>query len=160
MKTRWLYVLLAVSLAINLAAFGSLAWLRLRRLNRRVRVLRQIKQIAPRQIEPLLDAYHLQMDSLRLEYWYARHRLARLALEENPESAEVERTLKTIGEIHQQMNRLVYETGRQTGMVLPPEHRERLRRGWCRMMEGPRHPPPPPEFEHRKPERLQRRFKR
>ncbi|MEO0025919.1 MAG: hypothetical protein ABIK54_04080 [candidate division WOR-3 bacterium] len=145
MKTRWLYILLAVSLAINLAALGSLAWLRLRRLNRRARVLRQIKQIAPRKIEPLLDAYHLQMDSLRLEYWRARNRLARLALEENPESAEVERTLKTIGEIHQQMNRLVYETGRQTGMILPPEHRERLRRGWCRMMEGPVPPPPGPK---------------
>ncbi|MEO0053879.1 MAG: hypothetical protein ABIK22_06995, partial [candidate division WOR-3 bacterium] len=79
------------------------------------------------------------------EYWHARNRLAQLALEENPESAEVERTLKTIGEIHQQMNRLVYETGRQTGMILPPEHRERLRRGWCRMMEGPVPPPPGPK---------------
>lgn len=160
MKSRWIYVLLAISLAINLAAFGSLAWLRLRRFNRRVRVLRQIKQLAPRQIEPLLDAYHLQMDSLRREYWTARHRLARLALEEKPESAEVERTLQTIGEIHQQMNRLVYETGRQTGMILPPEHRERLRRGWCRMMEGPVPPPPAPEFEHPGPQRFQRRFRR
>lgn len=144
MKNRWLYVILAISLALNLAVLGSFAWLRMKRLSRRTRLLRQIRQLAPHRVEPLLDLYHLQMDSLRLEYWRARNRLARLALEENPESAEVERTLKTIGEIHEQMNRLVYETGRQTGMILPPAHRERLRRGFCRMLEGPQPPGPRP----------------
>lgn len=141
MKNRLIYVVLAISLAINFATFGTVAWFRLRQFNRRVRVLRQIKRFDPNKIQPLLETYHLQMDSLRREYWRARQKLAWLALEENPETAEVERTLKNIGEIHQQMNRLVYEIGRETGMILPPQHRKRLCQGWHRIMKGPNPPP-------------------
>jgi hypothetical protein len=153
MKNRWLYVLLFISLALNLTVFATFAWLRFQRFSRRVRVIRQLSRLEPRRIEPLLDEYHRQMDSLRFEYWRARRELARLSLEENPDPQDVERTLKNIGEIHQQMNRLVYETGRKTGMLLPPEHRERIREGWCRMVRGPNPPPPPgphPRFFRRR----------
>ncbi|MGB9743055.1 MAG: hypothetical protein ACP5JB_06890 [candidate division WOR-3 bacterium] len=148
MKNRWLYVLLAISLALNLTVFATFAWFRFQRFNRRVKLFRQLTRFEPRRIEPLLIEYHRQMDSLRLEYWRARQQLARLAFEENPDPQDVEHTLQNIGEIHQQMNRLVYETGRKTGMLLPPEHRGRIREGWCRMVRGPN--PPPPPVPHRR----------
>lgn len=143
MKNRLIYIVLAISLAINIAAFSTFAYFRIRRLSSRARLIRQLARFEPRRIEPLLAEYDRQIDSLRFEYWRARQELARLTLEENPDSEQVERTLQKLGRIHQQMNRLVYETGRKTGMIIPPEYRERIRQGWCRMLRGP-HPPPPP----------------
>ncbi|MGQ9707754.1 MAG: Spy/CpxP family protein refolding chaperone [bacterium] len=144
MRNRWLYVLLAASLAINLAAIGAFAYRRYRIYHKRQGVFRRLRMVAPQRMEPILNEYQFKMDSLRIEYWQARQELARLSFEEQPDTAAVGRKLQSIGEIHREMNRLVFETGRKTGMLMPPDFRERLRQDWCRMMEGPHPPPRPP----------------
>jgi hypothetical protein len=144
MKNRWLYIILAVSLAINLAGIGAFAYRRYRIQRKRQDVYRGLKGMGPVRMEPILNEYRLKMDSLRVEYWRARQELARLSFEEQPDPAAVARNLQMIGEIHKEMNRLVFETGRKTGMLIPPDQRERLRRGWCQMIEGPHPPPRPP----------------
>ncbi|MEO0004456.1 MAG: hypothetical protein ABIK49_00435 [candidate division WOR-3 bacterium] len=143
MRSRWLYIILAVSLALNLTAITTFAYRRYRVRQKRLGVFRRLKMMAPARMEPIFTEHQKRMDSLRIEYWRARQQLARLIFEEEPETAAVEQTLGRIGEIHKEMNLLVYETARKTGMVLPFEERERLRRRWCEMTEGPHHPAPP-----------------
>ncbi len=142
MRNRWLFVVLAVSLFLNLAGFFAFAYIRYRRFKNRQLLFHRLKALAPEKVEPLILDYRVKMDSLKSEYWLARHKLARLSFEENPDPETVEKSLTKIGEIHKEMNRLVFETGRKTGMILPREHRERLRRHWCEIIKGP-HPPPP-----------------
>ncbi len=150
MKGRWIYVVLAASLALNLAALGAFGFQRYRRWQRRQGIIRKLARLEPQRVAPILMEYRDKMDSLRLEYWRARRELARLSFEESPAQETVEMALERVGALHREINRLVYETGRQTGMFLPPGHRERLRRHWCEMMQCP---PPGPEgfFPERRP---------
>ncbi len=161
MKNRWLYIVLMVSLALNLTVIGAFAYRRYQVKQKRLGVFRRLKMMAPARMDPLLTEHQRLMDSLRLEYWQARQKLARLIFEEKPETVAVEQALRAIGEIHKEMNLLVYETARKTGMVLPLEQRERLRRHWCEMIEGP-HPPrqpgPKPPYPYRREIRKARRY--
>ncbi len=157
MKNRWLYIILAASLGLNLAAFGAFVFHRYRRTRARFLPIRQAIKNAPQRFAPLLNEHHRKMDSLRIEYWSARAELARLALAEDPEPALLEQILQKLGEIHQEMNREVFKTGRNVELLLPPEHRERVRRACCRMIQGP--PPGPPPFSRgRGPRRRWQRF--
>lgn len=161
MKNRWLYVILAVSLVLNLTVIGAFAYRRYRVRQKRFGVFRRLKMMAPARMEPILTEHQQRMDSLRIEYWRARQQLARLIFEEKPETAAVEQTLGRIGEIHKEMNLLVYETARKTGMVLPFEERERLRRRWCEMTEGqhpPRQPGPGQPYPYKREIRKLKRF--
>ncbi len=141
MKGRWVYIVLAASLALNIAALSAFAFQRYRRWQRHQGIIRRLARFEPQRVAPILDEYQNKMDSLRLEYWRARQKLALLSFEEEPDKALVEGTLDRVALLHKEINQLVYETGRKTGLVLPPIHRERLRRHWCEMMEGPPTPP-------------------
>lgn len=161
MKNRWLYIILAVSLALNLTAIGAFAYRRYRVKQKRLGVFRRLKMMAPGRMDPLLAEHQRQMDSLRVEYWRARQELDRLSFEEKPESGAVEQALERISVIHRDMNRLVYETGRNIQLVLPLEQRERIRRRWCDMIEGPhphRQPGPGEPYPYRREMHKPRRY--
>ncbi len=150
MKGRWVYLILAVSLALNLAAVGTFAYHRYRRWQRRKGDFRYLVPRLRPELQPVVDEYRFKMDSLRLEYWKARQELARLGFEEKPDPVQVARTLARIGMLHQEMHRQVFEMGRESETLLPPPYREMMRRRWCEVIEGP-HPPfgpqrfPPPD---------------
>lgn len=150
MKNRWLLVVLAASLALNLAAFVTFAynWYRKRQWQS---VLKRLEVMAPGKMTQLMDEHQFKMDSLRMEYWRARRKLAEMNFSEKVDSGAIEHTLDRIAGIHREMNRLVLETGRKTVMLLPPESRERIMRRQREMVEGP-HPPPPPPRHRRRPE--------
>lgn len=148
MKGRWVYILLVVSLAFNLAAVGTFVYHRYRRWRWQKGDFRSIARRIKPQLAPIVDEYHLKMDSLRIEYWRVRHELARLGFEENPDSARVEQALKQIGLLHQQMHRQVFEMGRKADSFLPPQYREMIRRRCCEVIKGS-YPPPGPGRPHR-----------
>ncbi|MGQ9678765.1 MAG: Spy/CpxP family protein refolding chaperone [bacterium] len=143
MRGRWVYILLAVSLAFNLAAVGAFVYHRYRRWRWQKGDFRSIVRRVKPQLAQIVDEYHLKMDSLRIEYWRVRHELARLGFEEKPDSAKVEETLKRIGVIHQQMHRLVFEMGRGADSFLPPPYRDVIRRRCLEVIKGP-YPPAGP----------------
>ncbi|MEO0070821.1 MAG: hypothetical protein ABIK39_01870 [candidate division WOR-3 bacterium] len=140
MKNRWLLVILAASLALNLTAFAAFAYNRYRKWQRRG-VLKRLTAGAPERIAPLIDEHQFKMDSLRMEYWRARRELAEMNFADKMDSQAIEQTLDRIAEIHREMNRLVLETGRKAVMLLPPGRRERIIRRHREMVGGP--PPPP-----------------
>lgn len=158
MKGRWVYLILAVSLALNLAAVGTFTYYRYRRWQRQKGDFRYLVRRLRPQLQPVLDEHRFKMDSLRLEYWKARQELARLGFAENPDPAQVERTLTRIGVLHQEMHRQVFEMGRQSETLLPPPYREMMRRRCCEVIEGP--PPPfgPRRFPPPDDKRGRRRF--
>ncbi len=148
MKGRWVYLVLAVSVALNLAVFGTLAYYRYRRWRWQQSDFRYFAQRLTPRLTPILDQHRFKMDSLRIEYWKARQELARLGFAEKPDPIQVQKTLERIGFLHQEMHRQVFEMGRQSETFLPPPYREMVRRRYCEMMEGP-YPPPRREMFHR-----------
>ncbi len=151
MKSRWLMVVLITSLVLNLAAVGAFAYSRYRKWQWRQGLLKRLAARAPERVMPLINEHQFKMDSLRMEYWKARRELAQLSFSDTVNARVVEEVLERIAANHREMNRLVYETGRKTAMLFPPEQRERFRRRCCEMLEGPF---PPPGMHPRRPGRM------
>lgn len=149
MKGRWVYILLAVSLVFNLAVVGTFFYHRYRQWRWQKSDFRSIARRVKPELAPIVDDYHLKMDSLRIEYWRVRHELARLGFEDNPDSALVQQALKQIGLLHQQMHQLVFEMVRKTETFLPPPYWEMIRRRCCEVIKGPYPPPGPGRGPHR-----------
>lgn len=143
MKTRWLVVLLAVSLALNAGAVGALLLHGFRRWSGERRFYRELKVDCRERVSVVLEGTRQEMDSLRSEHFRTRRALALLGDSEQPDPAEVDSLLDRLAAQHREMNRLAFAAGRELFQLFPEQHRGRMRERWRKM-----HHRPGPRGEH------------
>lgn len=156
MSNRWLVVLVAASLALNVAVVAGFLLLRPRH-GCPPPHLRGMKPDEAREFAELREQFDPKMDSLREELRAARGRLYALAADSVPEQA-AESLLQAIGSIRVEMNRLAYQHLREVMAASTPERRAEilqvLQAGPMHWRGGPhgrqrRGQGPPPEFDDR-----------
>ncbi len=134
MRHRWLYVVLAVSLALNFASLGAFGYHRWREHSKQRRFFQRLQEGAPRRLKALYGEHEERMQDLREQYRDAQEQLYGLmASDSEPDSAEVEKWLERTAEVRKEMHRLMFESARKLDAELSPEDRERIHRNLSRM---------------------------
>lgn len=137
MKHTWLYVVLAVSLALNAGAVGAIVVRRYARWHYKREFSRHIDRRVRHEVSDLMEEHRAEMDSLRLEFHNARYELLEFGLQDSTDPGEVEFQLDRIASTYREMTRLVYETGRTIQQMQPKDKRQWLRRRMREMMRDP-----------------------
>lgn len=155
MSHRWLTVLVAASLALNIAVVAGFFLLRPRPCQAPVPGMNPRER---REVMKMRRQFDPKMDSLRETLRAKRGELYRLAAD-SASPAEADSLLQAIGDIRVEMNRLAYEHMRVLMAKLSPKQREeflrRLQSGpqsWHSGSRGPGRgcpPPQPPDFDDR-----------
>ena len=139
MKRTWVYILLGVSLGLNVGVIGAIAYRRYRRWHYKQEFSRHIDRRVRHEVSDLMDEHRAEMDSLRLEFHNARYELLELGLKDidSVDTGDVESQLDRIANTYREMTRLVHQTGRKIQEMQPKDKRKWLRRRMREMMRDP-----------------------
>ena len=136
MRNRWLVVVLAASVALNVAAIGVFAYQRYAKWRRQT-YFRNLRARPKGGFRELFRQREPGMDSLRRVYSDARRELGELVFSETPDSQKTDSLLDVLGTTHREMSRRVLETSRAVESLSPVEERDRVRHRLMEMWEGP-----------------------
>ena len=137
MKRAWLYIVLGVSIGLNVGVVGSFVYRRQARLRRNREFTTHVDERVRHEVSDLMREYKVRMDSVRNEFRDARDSLLELGLLDDPDSAAVEHQLGRIAGTYREMSRMVYEAGRTIQKMHPVAKRKWLRRRMRKMMKDP-----------------------
>ncbi len=143
MRNRWLILVLAFSLIVNVAAIGTIGyrWWRARRMTsqwshphrRMLEPMRGLLSLTPEQMDQLEEQRRRisgETEEIRQDLFKSRARLMEL-LGTDPDSLEIEELLQEIASSQVALERKVINNILRMKQVLTPEQREEL----LRMME-------------------------
>ncbi|MFO7638454.1 MAG: hypothetical protein R6X14_03995 [bacterium] len=127
MKSRFLKAVLVLSLGANAGVLGMMGVNAVRRSVERERHWRRYypDRASYKRAEQRMDEFDRQLRALREEFGDARPALGRLALADEPDSAEVEQALVRLAEHRRRWTRLSVDFVRSPEFDIGPEERTR-----------------------------------
>jgi hypothetical protein len=129
MKRRWLFLLLALSLAVNAGVVAVVARERVRMWQIEGRMARDMREgrAGVKKMFKSFDAWDVVRKPIGEKYWPARAELGRLGLEPRPDSAEVEAVLDRLCAADREQLAATREFNRQHWALYTPEAAAKLR---------------------------------
>lgn len=129
MKRKWLFLLLALSLAVNAGVAAVVVRERVRMWQIDGRVARDLREgrAGVKKLFKLYDWWDTVRKPIGEKYWAARAELGRLGLEPNPDSADVEAVLDRLCEADREQLAASRDFGRKHWALYEPEAAARLR---------------------------------
>lgn len=126
MKSRWWYVVLGASLALNAGVLGVFVVRRVHEHKSSRWMERTWGRGPTERLRSLFEEHRPEMDSLHQEEMLVRRKLGDFVELEDLDSAQVERWLNEMSRLHETRNRLVLGATREFYRSLEPEAREQF----------------------------------
>jgi hypothetical protein len=129
MKRKWLFLLLALSLAVNAGVVAVVVRERVRIWQIEGRMARDMREgrAGVKKMFKLFDDWGVVRKPIGEKYWAARAELGRLGLEPRPDSAEVEAALDRLCAADRQQLAATREFNRECWALYKPEAAAKLR---------------------------------
>jgi hypothetical protein len=134
MKRRWLYLLLAVSLAGNAVELGVFAFRKRLYWWSKPETYDIGGSAARWHLRAMVDSYQQRIDSMRHELTQLHLRLDWQSYQEQPDTAQVERTLDSVATLRREIYRLLLRSRLELAGVADKKARARMERRWRQQM--------------------------